>query len=74
MASESTDVEDGAIDKACVNPLLGLSLETVSNAEGDRQKAPESEMTMSTDMEDVACEGDGVGKSFNIVTYMKRRP
>ncbi|KAJ8422227.1 LOW QUALITY PROTEIN: hypothetical protein Cgig2_000332 [Carnegiea gigantea] len=35
MTPESTDVEDAARDEACVDSLLGPSLEIVSNAEGD---------------------------------------
>ncbi|KAJ8444559.1 hypothetical protein Cgig2_021309 [Carnegiea gigantea] len=34
MAPKSTDVKGAATDKACVDPLLGPSLETMSNPEG----------------------------------------
>jgi len=74
MTPESTNVECAARDEARVDSLLGLSLEIVSNAEGYRQRTPESEMTTSADMKDVSYKGDGVGKSSNIVTRMKRRP
>ncbi|KAJ8426950.1 LOW QUALITY PROTEIN: hypothetical protein Cgig2_022632 [Carnegiea gigantea] len=74
MALESTDVEGAVVDEACVEPPLSMVVESVSNTEADPQRTPESEMTISPDIEDVPCEGDVLEKSSNLVTHMKRRP
>ncbi|KAJ8444558.1 hypothetical protein Cgig2_021308 [Carnegiea gigantea] len=36
MALKSTDVDGAAADEACLHPLLGPSLEALSNAQGDQ--------------------------------------
>ncbi|KAJ8439203.1 LOW QUALITY PROTEIN: hypothetical protein Cgig2_003416 [Carnegiea gigantea] len=71
MAVESTTVDGADADEAYVDPPLGLP---VTNPNGDTQRTPESERTTSHDTKDVPCERDGVGKSSNILTCMKRRP
>ena len=44
---------DGAVaDEAYVDPPLGPSVESVTNPDGDTQRTPESERTMSHDTED----------------------
>ncbi|KAJ8424519.1 hypothetical protein Cgig2_025781 [Carnegiea gigantea] len=69
---------DMTIDPAMQSVEHGLSITPENtNVEGaaveEACRTPESEMTMSADMKDVACKGDGVGKRSNIVTYIKRR-
>ncbi|KAJ8435604.1 hypothetical protein Cgig2_016428 [Carnegiea gigantea] len=74
MVSKSTDVDGSATNEACADHSLGSFVESVTNPKGDPQRAPKSERTASRNMEDVSCRGDGVGKSSNFVTCMKRRP
>ncbi|KAJ8426136.1 LOW QUALITY PROTEIN: hypothetical protein Cgig2_022433 [Carnegiea gigantea] len=56
MAAQSTDVNSVDADEACVDPILGSSVESGTNPEGDTQVKPESERTMSPDADDVPCE------------------
>ncbi|KAJ8449478.1 LOW QUALITY PROTEIN: hypothetical protein Cgig2_002275 [Carnegiea gigantea] len=73
MSTESIAVDGAAVDETCVDHPLGLSIESVTNLEGDAQRTPETERTTSPDTKDVPYKGDSVGKSSNIVTYMKTR-
>ncbi|KAJ8427789.1 hypothetical protein Cgig2_032848 [Carnegiea gigantea] len=62
-----------AEDEACVEPLLGESVERVTTPKDDAQITGETERT-SPDADDMGCEDNSGGKSSNIVTRMRRKP
>ncbi|KAJ8427794.1 hypothetical protein Cgig2_032853 [Carnegiea gigantea] len=68
MAADSM----AADDEACVEPLLGESVERVTAPEKDAQITGETKRT-SLDTDDVGCEDDGGGKSSNIVIRIRRK-
>jgi len=69
MAADSM----AADDEACVEPLLGVSVERVTTPKEDARITGETER-VSTSLDDVGCEADCSGKSSNIVTCMRGKP
>jgi len=69
MAADSMATDD----EACVEPLLGESVERVTTPEEDAQIIKGTER-ISPDADDVGSEDDAGGESSNIVIYMRRNP
>ncbi|KAJ8440451.1 LOW QUALITY PROTEIN: hypothetical protein Cgig2_013610 [Carnegiea gigantea] len=74
MAAESTTADGADADEASVDPPLAPSVHSGTNPKGSADVPPKCERTTTPDSDDVPYEGDGVRKSSNIVTRMKRRP